>query len=301
MNDDAKNKNRPEVKLEAYKDLAQPAGRILGDVLGKVAGLALEPVGALADIGKANLMRFVKKLEKEERENPENIIPTKPSVAVPILEKMRYNDEDALAEAYAELLKNSCLKDRQAKVLPAYSEILARLSPDEVKILDFAYREKNTYKTPVREVMKFANEKTKRILANMNLPDDTLIPYPIAGIPFLEVRSNLKEREGGEVIVKYFTDLDRKVDLSSSESVEVYIDNLQSLRILEAQHFSFMPVAIYSDMEKEATRQYKETIERENREMALVKGSICLTPLAQSFLAMCTSKRDNRESNAPPA
>ncbi|MDD9816819.1 MAG: Abi-alpha family protein, partial [Gammaproteobacteria bacterium] len=102
--------------------MAQPAGRILGDVLGKVAGLALEPVGALADIGKANLMRFVKKLEKEERENPENIIPTKPSVAVPILEKMRYNDEDALAEAYAELLKNSCLKDRQAKVLPAYSE-----------------------------------------------------------------------------------------------------------------------------------------------------------------------------------
>ncbi|MCY4258767.1 MAG: Abi-alpha family protein [Rhodobacteraceae bacterium] len=285
------NKQLSGVMLELYKDSLQPSVRIWGKYLGD---LASRRVRAL----RKNLLKAADKLQQE---NPENIISPKFDVAMPILEKMRITEEETLADAYAELLKNSCLKDQQAKVLPAYSQILSSITPDEVKILDFVYREKNTYKTPVREVIKFANEKTKRILVNMNVSDDTLIPYPIAGIPFLEVRSNLKEREGGKTLAKYFTDIDSKVDLSSSESVEVYIDNLQSLGILDAQDSSFLPIAIYSDLESEAARQYKAIIERENHEMALLKGSIYLTPLAQSFLAMCTSKRDNRESNAPPA
>jgi len=284
-----KNKKSTSLAIQVYKDLGQVAFQHLGEYLGDAVKRCLN-------------MNLSKAADKLQRENPENIALPKLGIAVPILEKMRYVEEDALAEAYAELLKNSCLKDRQAKVLPAYSQILASITPDEVKILDFVYREKNTYKTPVREVIKFASEEEiKRILVNRNVSDDTLIHYPIAGIPFLEVRSNLKERDGGEVIVKYFTDIDRKVDLSSSESIEVYIDNLRSLGILDAQHFSFMPVAIYSDMEKEVTRQYKETIERENREMALVKGRICLTTLAESFLAMCTSNSHNDVPNASPA
>lgn len=286
------NKQLSGVMLELYKDSLQPSVRIWGKYLGD---LASRRVRAL----RKNLLKAADKLQQE---NPENIISPKFDVAMPILEKMRYTEEEALADAYAELLKNSCLKDRQAKVLPAYSQILSSITPDEVKILDFVYREKNTYKTPVREVMKFASEEEiKRILVNRNVSDDTLIHYPIAGIPFLEVRSNLKGRECGETLAKYFTDIDRKVDLSSSESVEVYIDNLRSLGILDAEVFSFIPVAIYSELESEAARQYETMIERENRVMRLVNGSIELTPLAKSFLAMCTSNRHNEETNAPPA
>jgi len=288
---------------EGYKDMAQPTARAVGNALGKVAGLALEPVGALADIGKANLMRFVKKLEKEERENPENIIPTKPSVAVPILEKMRYVDEDALAEAYAELLKNSCLKDRQAKVLPAYSEILARLSPDEVKILDFLYREENIYEIPVRELLKTVSDEDRLKLAGTTVPVEMQMAYPIQGIPFLEVRSDTRKKDGGwNVTVKYFTDVSRKVSLSSAESLDAYIENLQSLGIFQVRtNFWFIPVAIYSDLESEATRQYKDVIERDGRTINLLKGEIRLTSLAESLLAMCTSNSHNGKSNASPA
>lgn len=275
MNDDAKNKGRPEVKLEAYKDLAQPAGRILGDVLGKVASLALEPVGALADIGKANLMRFVKKLEKEERENPENIIPTKPSVAVPILEKMRYNDEDALAEAYAELLKNSCLKDRQAKVLPAYSEILARLSPDEVKILDCINSGGVSYRLHGKSVW-------------------------YDGFPFVEIRNKSKHAREWLTVESHFNDLDQRVILSNSENMGTYIDNLIALRIFSVDHgVEYKPVSIYENLERDASRLYQSKIEQVGRVMDLNRGAISLTNLAKSFLAMCTSNRHNGESNAP--
>ena len=288
---------------DGYKDMAQPTARVIGNALGNIAGLALEPVGALADIGKANLMRFVKKLEKDEMENPGNIIPTKPSVAVPILEKMRYVEEDALAEAYAELLKNSCLKDRQEKVLPAYSEILARLSPDEVKILDFVYREKNSYEIPALELLKLASDKEKKKLAGTTVPTGIQVSCPLQGIPFLEVRSAVRKGGGSwTVMVKYFTDVSEKVALSSPEDLEVYIENLQSLGIFQVlTNFWFTPLAIYNDLESEAAHQYKEVIEREGRAMELIKGEVRLTSLALSFLAMCTSNRHNRESNAPPA
>jgi len=288
---------------ESYKDIAQPTARVIGDALGQCAGFVLEPVGGLANIGRNNLMRFVKKLEKEERENPENIIPTKPSVAVPILEKMRYVEEDVLANAYAELLKNSCLKDQQVKVLPAYSEILARLSPDEVKILDFVYREKNSYEIPALELLKLASDKEKKNLAGTTVPAEMHVSYPLRGIPFLEVRSAVrKEGDSWTVMVKYFTDVSEKIALSSPEDIEVYIENLQSLGIFQVRtNFWFTPTAIYNDLEIDATRQYKEMIERAGCVMELLKGEIRLTSLAESFLAMCASNRHNGESNAHPS
>jgi len=299
MSEDDKEKNLPEVKLEAYKDIAQPAARILGVTLGKCVGLALNPVGALADIGRKNLMRFVKKLEKEEKENPENIIPTKPSVAIPILEKMRYIEEDVLAEAYAELLKNGCLKDRQAKVHPTYSEILSRLTSDEVKTLDFLYHGGNTYKIPMQELVKVLDDEDKQMLEDMNMSAGTLIPLPVHGIPFLEVRGDThKENEGWVVMAKYFTDISRKIAFSSPENLEVYIDNLQSLGIFQVRtNLWFIPVVIYNDLESEATHQYKRMIEGEGRKMRLIRGEIRLTSLALSFLEVCTSSKDNKGSN----
>lgn len=297
MNDNAEGKDRPRVELEAYKDIAQPTARVVGSALGKVVGLTLDWIGALADIGNANLMRFVKKLEKEERENPENIIPTKPSVAVPILEKMRYVEEDALAEAYAELLKNSCLKDRQAKVLPAYSEILARLSSDEVKILDCIKRQKICYTS--QELLENMSKEDQLEWSQTERP----VFYWYDGFPFLEIRDQQSHQiKEWTTIAPYFTDIHERVDISSHENIDAYIDNLKSLGIFTVPHDSILkPDAIYRNLEIRAARQYKGRIERENRVMVLVKKSIKLTPLAQSFLAMCTSSQYNRESNAPPA
>lgn len=293
------NKNLARLVPEVYKDLAQPAAKNAGNAIGEVVDLIVAPVGRCANILKGNLLRTIDKLGKEE---PENIIPTKPSVAIPILEKMYYTEEDALAEAYAELLKNSCLKDRQPKVLPAYVDILSRLTPDEVGILDLIYRNKNTYKVLVKDVIRFVPEEFRQKYDCSKISHETLeslIPYPVDGIPYLEVRSCADEPDGGyRVVVKYFTDIDKKVVLSDPENCETYIENLQALGIFNLGLATlFPPISVYDCLEQEATRNYRSSIEQHSRTMKLLRGRIELTPLAESFLAMCTSGKDNKESN----
>jgi len=285
---------------ELYKDLAQPTVRNAGNALGEVADLIAAPVGRCASILKNNVLRTIDKLSKE---HPENVVQTKHGVAVPILEKMRYVEEEALADAYAELLKNSCLKDRQAKVLPAYSEMLSRLTPDEVKILDLVYRKKNRYKVLVKDVLESKREKFTQKYGHLEISHEALdnsMLYPIDGIPYIEVRSNAKNPiEGFEVVVKYFTDINEKVVLSNPENFETYIENLRSLRIFDVEiNVLFPPASIYDCLVREATRNYRSTIEQHNRTMELLMGRMELTSLAQSFLAVCTSSEHDGEPNS---
>lgn len=271
---------------EAYKDLGQPAVRIVGQFLGEVIGLVGVPLGKLASIGKNNLMRFVEKLEKAHKENPENIVPAKPSVAVPILEKMIYTEEESLAEAYAELLKNSCLKDQQPKVLPSYATILSNLTPDEVKILDFVNSTRNAYMVPLRDITEFQTEEgTTSVL--------------FYGVPCFEIRSQLTQNATEWwTMAEHFNDLDKRVTLSNPENTDVYIENLQRLGIFSIRtDIVFKPVVVYKDLEDEANRRYKEIIEQQGRAMRLIRGQIRLTPLAKSFLAMCTSSKQSQKPN----
>jgi len=290
------NKQLSGVMLELYKDSLQPSVRIWGKYLGD---LASRRVRAL----RKNLLKAADKLQQE---NPENIISQKFDVAMPILEKMRYTEEEALADAYAELLKNSCLKDRQAKVLPAYSEMLSRLTPDEVKILDLVYRKKNRYEVLVKDVLESKREEFTQKYGHLEISHEALnhsMLYPVDGIPYIEVRSNANNPlEGFKVVVKYFTDINEKVALSNPENFETYIENLRSLRMFDVEiNVLFPPASIYDHLVREATRNYRSTIEQHNRTMELLMGRMELTSLAQSFLAVCTSSRHDVESNAPAA
>lgn len=292
---------------EVYKDLGQPAVRIVGQSLGEIVGFILVPLGKCASIGRNNLMRFVEKLEKAQKENPENIVPTKPSVAVPILEKMIYTEEESLAEAYAELLKNSCLKDQQPKVLPSYATILSNLTPDEVKILDFVNSTRNVYRVPLQDIREYQTEKARLQLAQLQLSaQGQMLQFPVRydGIPCLEIRSQTtQDAKGWWTMAEHFNDIDKRVTLSNPENTEVYIENLQRLRMFSIQtDVAYKPLAVYKDLENEANRRYKEIIEQQGRVMGLIKGIICLTPLAKSFLAMCTSSEQNQKpSDAFPA
>lgn len=288
------NKLLSGVILELYKDSLQPSARIWGNFFGVLANRRVQTL-------RKNLLIAENKLQQE---NPKNIVSPKFDVAMPILEKMRYTEEEALAEAYAELLKNSCLKDRQAKVLPAYSEILSRLTSDEVRILDLIYRRKNHYKVLVKDVMKSKHDEFTQKYGHLEVSHETLessMLYPVNGIPYLEVRSNAgKSYEGFITVVKYFTDINKKVTLSAPENFEVYIENLQSLGIFDVGfNILFPPISIYNCLVQEATRNYRSSIEQQGRTMELLRGRIEPTSLANSFLAMCTSSKHNEKSNAP--
>lgn len=293
---------------EVYKDLGQPSARIVGQSLGETLGLVFVPLGKCASIGRNNLMRFVEKLEKAKKENPENIAPAKPSVAVPILEKMIYTDEESLAEAYAELLKNSCLKDQQPKVLPSYATILSNLTPDEVKILDFVNSTGNVYMVPVQDIQGYRNEEERLQLEQIRLSTPSPMPVRFDGIPCLEIQQlAVGDTTPGWIMAEHFNDIDKRVNLSNPENIDVYIENLLRLRI-----FSIRPhndsysrpvavykgsIAVYEALENEANRRYKEIINSQREGMILIKRLICLTPLAQSFLAMCTSSEQNQKPN----
>lgn len=281
------------VMLELYKDSLQLSVRIWGKFLGD---LASRRVRAL----RKNLLRADDKLQQEA---PENIVSPKFDVAMPILEKMRYTEEEALTEAYAELLKNSCLKDRQAKVLPAYSQILSSLSPDEVKILDFLYSGKNCYEISGEELEEVMSEEERSELKHyLNSTGHKIVraPHQIVGLPFIEVRI---QNPGllSQNAAKYFSDIDEKISLSNPENAGAYIENLKAAGLFTVrENVCFTPASIYSDLEKSAM-DYKEALEMQGCVTEMVKGQIRLTSLAQSFLAMCTSNRHNEESNAPPA
>jgi len=285
---------------EVYKDLAQPAVGIVGQFLGETLGLVFVPLGKCASIGRNNLMRFVEKLEKAKKENPENIVPAKPSVAVPILEKMIYTEEESLAEAYAELLKNSCLKDQQPKVLPSYATILSNLAPDEVKILDSVNSTKNTYMFPLQTVPEYQTDEGRLQLEQFRQSTQNPTMFLLSrGIPCLEIRSQLTQNATEwRTLSEHFNDIDKRVTLSNPENTDVYIENLQRLRMFSIRTGIFYEhLAVYEDLENEANRRYKEIIEQQGGVMILIKGIICLTPLANSFLAMCTSSEQNQKPN----
>ena len=140
-------------------------------------------------------------------------------------------------------------------------------------------------------------------LEETRLSAETPLEKLIHGIPFLEVRSKVSRKDlGWKVVDKYFTDIRRKVDLSNSKNLAVYIENLKFLGIFEVQiDFWFTPISIYKNLENEATNRFKKEIEQESGVMELVKGRITLTSLAKSFLEMCTSREQDRRTNAPPA
>ena len=62
------------------------------------------------------------------------------NIAVPILQKLSYTEDDDLVELYTELLKKGCLKDSKNKILPSYVNIISSLTPDEVRLIDFLFK-----------------------------------------------------------------------------------------------------------------------------------------------------------------
>lgn len=273
-----------------YKDAASPALRSIGDALGMLAEAAIaEPLRRKAEqIRAKNIARTEEKLKKEL---PENITETKVSIAVPILERMRYIEEEELADAYAELLKNSCLRDRQSKVLPSYATLLSNLTSDEVRILNFVHKWQNYSNIQAGKLMQVGSESTKQEIMERGIQSHQIVKYSVWGIHALEI-STKNEHEGFSTREKYFNDLEKKMTLERTENIEIYIENMKSLGIMESlmgAHglgAAFVPKEIYDELEAEAKAKYGE-----GDNIDIQKRAIALTSLGLAFLDMCSPKK----------
>jgi hypothetical protein len=128
-----------KVAEKVYDDAGSPAAKKLGLALSTIADI---PNTLLSPIKWANerVQLFfdnnnAKYKQRLEAIPEEKIVPVPTEIAIPILNRFQYVTNEALSEAFVNLLANASSSDTAALAHPSFVSIIDRLSPDEAKIL----------------------------------------------------------------------------------------------------------------------------------------------------------------------
>ena len=134
-------KTTPNILGELYSDLAQPSVKAIGNALGTVLEFStsfLLPVKLLNEKFKLNFQKrlneYGEKLEQVEKEKQTEV---HTQIGTPIMEKLSYTTNDEIADLFTTLLANASNIDMVHTVHPAFVNMIARMSPDEAKLLVF--------------------------------------------------------------------------------------------------------------------------------------------------------------------
>src|SRR5512139_2765947 len=133
--------DEPGKKLvkSAYDDLASPAMREAGRVLGGAVRAVLSPVSfAILTVDEAFRLAQDRVQERFERWRvpPERVTAPPIEIAEPIVRLLRFPNQDSvLRELYLNLLARSMDTETQSKAHPAFVEVLKQLSPYEASLL----------------------------------------------------------------------------------------------------------------------------------------------------------------------
>jgi hypothetical protein len=117
-----------------------------GAYLGKFVGPAAEAMGKVAWERAQQLgARATAMLTAVGRE-PQ---PVEPKLLVPLVQAAGLETDETLAERWAALLANAADPARSLSIVPAYTEILRQLSPNEAQLLSEFFIEINTITQPL--------------------------------------------------------------------------------------------------------------------------------------------------------
>lgn len=192
-----------------YQDSAQSSVRVLGKSLSQCVSLFTTPIGRMAEIFEKNLSRYIDKLEglsDDQIKLPET------RILVPILERLRYTDDEVVADYYAQILATASTVENAKKVSVAFIEILNRLCADEIKILEFINSQNN--------IMFLEKENGEQY--NISL---------FGVLPVINVHINRKEG-GYFVAIKNLNYLNEKITLNNYDNLNMYFDNMIALGLL---------------------------------------------------------------------
>lgn len=126
-----------ELAKEVYSDAVAPAMREFGkmgaDAM-KTVRLALFPL-QYAAMFQDRLARRLK--DAVDRVPEPQRIPPREAIALPVTERLRYEDEgvNPIAELYLNLLARAMDKERVGEAHPAFVQIIGQLAPDELHVL----------------------------------------------------------------------------------------------------------------------------------------------------------------------
>ena len=265
---------------DLYKDAAQPSLRVLGKPLAQCMSLFATPVGRMAEIFERNIHRYIDKLSDFKEEE---LVAPDTRILVPILERMRFTDQEKVAEYYAEILATASKKEHANKVMVTFIEILNRLTADEIKIIEYIASPSNNVLVP---------DLTDDELKQSGLPKGTMLLNITGSLPFLEIRLETKGKIGFKLIMKNFNCLEENVEFDSVDNISSYIDNMISLGlVIIREDHKFSISKIYNHLEKhEKINVLKQAAVVNNQEIKLIKGRIDLTDLGRRLLSLCTSK-----------
>lgn len=190
----------PELAKEVYTDAAaktlQEASKIGVDAV-KTIRLALFPLqftAAFQDRLAAYIEKAIRQVPEEQR------IPPRESLALPIAERLRFQEEDNLISyLYVNLLSRGMDRVRIGEAHPAFVNVISQLAPDEVLLLEqlnsFEYRIYFRLNNKKITVQKFesdlfvasmsVSESTKNFLLERSVIPEELA-QPLLFLTFLE-------------------------------------------------------------------------------------------------------------------
>lgn len=130
----------PELTKAIYEDLAQESFRNVGKALGVITKRLSRSLNSVQlgnieadEYLRKNILTLKTKLETEDSSDIQEI---PPEILVPSLRQMAFTQEPNLVELYTELLRSAALKSKCANAHPSFVNIIANLSPDEVRMLE---------------------------------------------------------------------------------------------------------------------------------------------------------------------
>lgn len=256
-----------------YEDAAQPSVRVVGKAVAQCASLFATPVGRIAEIFEGNLHKYIDKLEGI---NEAELVEPDTRILVPVLEKLRYTDDDLVSDYYTQILASASIKDQSKKVLVTFIEILNRLSADELKILEYMNSADNyaqVEKLTAEEAVKYqvAENSTRVVITG--------------GFPILDVNMHKKGEPDYVTLARGFNLISRHIKLAAPENISVYIDNLASLGLVEKEDSkSYSLFKMYDFMKKDAYIKKIESEVDSKYEVKFVNGRVDITNLGLKLL-----------------
>lgn len=255
---------------DIYKDSTQPAIRVLGKSLAQCTSLFATPVGRMAEIFEKNIHRYLDKLEGLK---DNQIIAPETRILVPILERLRYTDDEVVADYYAQILATASTAENAKKVSVAFIEILNRLCADEIKILEFINSQNNT--------LLLENETSEKY--NHSL---------FGVLPVINVHINRKEG-GYVVVIKNLNYLTEKITLNNTNNLNMYFDNMIALGLLlKPAMIKSHDINIYKFLKKSPLIKEIESQLTEGQTIDYSEARIETTELGRQLLNIA-SKNEN--------
>lgn len=256
---------------DAYQDLVHPSAVAFGKTVSlpfRAVNVLLTPIAKWILQGEAKLEAVSQLVAKEVENVPEEkLVPPEPYVAVPAFQAISYSlDSDELRDMYAKLLAAAINTETKSKAHPAYVEMIKQLSPLDCRVL--------------RDISMTMDAGT---------PVCSIRFQEVSNMPCPELPSFRNATSG----INLACDLSAlHIDGTKIGDISVSIGNLKRLGFLDNSGLGYQSLDIYKVFETHAEiigmkERLASKFEEEDWELALIKDSVCITPLGISFSEVC--------------